>query len=294
MTTPDDAALLQPQTALLANAFPWQHIALQDGTQVAVHRRGATDAPAVVLLHGISSGAASWLHTALQLDGLQVIAWDAPGYGESTPLPGAAPLDTDYAARLEGLLQALDLRRCLLVGHSLGALMAAAHVRHYGAARVARLVLISPAGGYGQRGNDAQRERVQRERLAALEQYGVAGLAARIDQRLLSAEATPAQRAWVRWNTARLQPAGYRQAVALLCGSDLGAAQGVPLPVEVHCGTADVVTTPQASQAWAARLGAPYADIAGAGHASPIEQPQTVARLIAQAAARIQGDPHHV
>jgi len=289
----NDTALLQPQTALLASAFPWQPVALQDGSQVAVHRRGAAGAPAVVLLHGISSGAASWLHTAQLLDGLQVIAWDAPGYGESTPLPGESPRDADYAARLEGLLQALDLRRCLLVGHSLGALMAAAHARLYGAGRIERLVLISPAGGYGQSGNEAARARVQRERLAALEQFGVAGLAAKIDQRLLSADATPAQRAWVRWNTARLQPAGYRQAVALLCGSDLGAAQGVAVPVEVHCGEADVVTPPAACQDWARRLGAPYAAIAGAGHASPIEQPQAVARLIRQAAARIQGDTHH-
>ncbi len=285
-----DAALLQPQTALLAQAFPWQRVALPDGAQVAVHRRGDADAPAVVLLHGISSGAASWLHTAQRLDGLQVIAWDAPGYGESTPLGASAPSDADYAARLQGLLQALDLRRCLLVGHSLGALMAAAHVRTDGGERVARLVLISPAGGYGQADQAATRERVCRERLAALEQYGVAGLAARIDQRLLSAQATPAQRAWVRWNTARLQPAGYRQAVALLCGSDLGAAAGAAVPIEVHCGDADVVTTPQASQAWAARLGAPYTAIAGAGHASPIEQPDAVARLIARAAARIQND----
>ncbi|MFT3718516.1 alpha/beta fold hydrolase [Pseudorhodoferax sp.] len=294
MNSPADAApLLQPQTALLASAFPWQRVVLADGSQLSVRRRGDAGAPAVVLLHGISSGAASWLHTALALDGLQVVAWDAPGYGESTPLPAAAPRDTDYAERLQGLLQALDLDRVLLAGHSLGALMAAAHARTYGMERVRRLVLISPAGGYGQAGNEAASARVQRERLAALEQYGVAGLAAKIDQRLLSAGATPAQRAWVRWNTARLQPDGYRQAVALLAGSDLGAAQGIATPVEVHCGEADVVTPPAACQGWAERLGAPYAAIPGAGHASPIEQPQAVARLIREACARIQGDTHH-
>lgn len=280
-------------TVLLDSAFPVQRIALPDGSQLAVRRRGDARAPAVVLLHGISSGAASWLHTALLLDGLQVIAWDAPGYGDSTPLAAAEPTDADYAARLQALLQALDLRRCLLVGHSLGALMAAAHARLHGAERVARLVLISPAGGYGQSDNTAARERVQRERLAALDQKGVAGLAAAIDQRLLSPQATEAQRAWVRWNTARLQAGGYRQAVALLCASDLGRARGLALPVEVHCGALDAVTPPEACRRWAERLGAPYADIAGAGHASPIEQPHAVARLITQAATTIQGDAHH-
>ena len=278
---------LPADTALLDSAFAAQRIALADGAQVSVRRRGPASAPAVVLLHGISSGAASWLHTAVRLEGLQVIAWDAPGYGDSTPLPAQQPLDADYAARLQALLVALDLRRCLLVGHSLGALMAAAHARLHGADRVARLVLISPAGGYGQDDQATTRERVQRERLAALERQGVAGLAAGIDQRLLSPQATDAQRAWVRFNTARLHASGYRQAVALLCGSDLGRAQGLAQPLEVHCGDADVVTPPAACRQWAQRLGAPYADIAGAGHASPIEQPDAVARLIAQAAARL-------
>jgi pimeloyl-ACP methyl ester carboxylesterase len=293
MDTPADAALLQPQTALLDRDFPAQRIALADGSHVVVRRRGDAHAPAVVLLHGISSGAALWLHTALQLEGLHTIAWDAPGYGESTPLATDTPNDTDYAARLQALLQALALRPCLLVGHSLGALMAAAHAREHGAERVARLVLISPAGGYGQADNAATRERVQRERLAALATQGVAGMAAVIDQRLLSPQASPAQRAWVRWNTARLHADGYRQAVGLLCGSDLGRAQGLAQPIEVHCGDADVVTPPTASRRWADRLGAPYADIADAGHASPIEQPHAVARLIAQAAARIQKDQLH-
>ena len=289
----DTPASLHADTALLDSAFPAQRIALADGSHVAVRRRGDARAPAVVLLHGISSGAASWLHTALRLDGLQAIAWDAPGYGDSAPLPAAAPTDADYAARLELLLQALDLRRCLLVGHSLGALMAAAHARLHGDGRVARLLLISPAGGYGQQDNAAARDRVQRERLAALAHKGVAGLAASIDQRLLSPQASAAQRAWVRWNTARLRAGGYRQAVALLCASDLGRAQGLALPIGVHCGAADVVTPPEACRRWAERLGATYAEIAGAGHASPIEQPQAVARLIAQAAAQIQGDTHH-
>jgi pimeloyl-ACP methyl ester carboxylesterase len=52
----------------------------------------AGEGPALVLLHGIGSGARSW---RAQLDGLsdrfRTIAWNAPGYGESSPLAPDAP-----------------------------------------------------------------------------------------------------------------------------------------------------------------------------------------------------------
>ncbi|RAF14428.1 alpha/beta fold hydrolase, partial [Burkholderia multivorans] len=70
----------------------------------------------VVLLHGIGSGAASWVR---QLDALgasrRVLAWDAPGYGASTPVHGASPSAVDYAASLDAWLDALGIARCVLV-----------------------------------------------------------------------------------------------------------------------------------------------------------------------------------
>lgn len=281
--TADD--LLQAPLALLDRRFPQRVVSLPSGARVALRECGVPgDAPTVVLLHGISSGAASWLHAALLAgERAHVIAWDAPGYGESTPLPGEAPRDADYVARLHELLQALDIRRCVLVGHSLGALMACAYARALGAERVARVVLISPAGGYGAPAQTEARERVHRERRDALHTLGVAGLAERIAQRLLSPAADATARAWVQWNTARLQPAGYLQAVELLCASDLGAGRGFPAPVEVHCGDADLVTPPAACRRWADLYAAPFDLISGAGHASPVEQPEAVARLITRA-----------
>ena len=39
----------------------------------------------------------------------RVIAWDAPGYGTSTPLPMDAPRGADYAQRLHEMLDALGV-----------------------------------------------------------------------------------------------------------------------------------------------------------------------------------------
>lgn len=295
MTRDTSVDSVQPQMANLARSFAARQIALPDGAVVAVRECGPRAArPAVVLLHGISSGSASWLAVATALaDRHQAIAWDAPGYGDSTPLDAAAPAAEDYAARLAALVDALALDEIILVGHSLGALIAAAYARGAGAGRVSRLVLISPAGGYGQPDRVAESRRVRAQRRDALASLGVEGLAQDIAQRLLSPRADAAARAWVKWNTARLHPGGYLQAVEMLCASDLGAGTPLRTPVQVLCGDADVVTPPASCRAWAIRLGASFELIEHAGHASPIEQPGAVARRICATAHQPSGDIQH-
>ena len=276
--------LLSLKQQLLQTGFPEQLVKLPQKAQVAWREAGdASSDFAVVLLHGISSGAASWLDVALLLgDKARVLAWDAPGYGVSTPLAQSAPADADYAQALAQSLLVLGVRRCILVGHSLGALMAARLALMAAPGLVEQLVLISPAGGYGAPAKAEQQAKVREGRLAALADKGVAGLAAVIDQRLVSSEAPEAVRAWVRWNTARMQPQGYAQAVELLCGSDLGQAAGkLSMPVQVWVGEHDVVTPPAACKAWSELLGAHYGTLAAAGHASPVEQPMEVAHRLA-------------
>ena len=263
----------------LQQCFPERLVPLADGSQVAIRECG--EGPVVVLLHGIGSGSASWLHCAQRLAASnRVIAWDAPGYGQSTPLPQAQPTARDYAGRLELLLAGLGVERCLLVGHSLGALMATAYASGGGAGRVARLVLISPARGYGAAELRDTGRRVRQQRLDNLERLGIEGLAGERTARLLGPNPSEDALAWVRWNMARLNPHGYRQAIELLCADDL-LGYGVPaVPCEVHCGEADGITPPEACSAIARCLVAPFSLIPGAGHASPIEQPEVVAGRI--------------
>jgi pimeloyl-ACP methyl ester carboxylesterase len=273
------AAILQPMLAALDAGFASSRVDVGHGAVVGVRRCGQRRSlPPVVLVHGISSGAASWLQVAQGLGAhTEVLAWDAPGYGESTPLPMAGPTDDDYAQRLQELLDALHLQDALLVGHSLGALMVLACARHR---TVPGVVLISPARGYGRDDQAALRVKVQADRIDALESLGVPGMAGRIDQRLLSPAAGEAARAWVRWNTSLLKPAGYLQAVHMLCHSELGRGVGAGTAVRVHCGDADVVTTPADCRQWAHAHAHPFALIGQAGHASPVEQPDAVAALI--------------
>ncbi len=269
------------ELARLDARFPARRVPVRAGGAVAVRECGA--GPVVVCLHGIGSGAASWLDAALLLaPHARLIAWDAPGYGASTPLAPPAPTAGDYAGRLQDLLDALEVDSCVLVGHSLGALVAAAAARPGSplAQRIGRLVLISPASGYGAPARAEAGRRVRAERLDTLARLGIAGMAAQRSGRLLSDGASELARQWVRWNMARLNEPGYRQAVELLCAGDLLADLPPAMPVRVACGALDVVTPPAGCAEVAKRCGVALELIADAGHASYVERPAAIAALL--------------
>lgn len=287
-----EADSLQYALSLLERHFAERTVAVEGG---AVSYReiaaapGVPPAPAIVLLHGIGSGAASWLPCALELaaaaPGSRVIAWNAPGYGGSTALAAARPGAQAYAARLRQLLQALgvlDAGRFVLAGHSLGAMMASAYAAAH-PATLDKLVLLSPARGYGQAARLEQGAQVARERLSTVGELGVHGMATQRSSRLLSSDASTAQRDWVRWNMAQLKLPGYTQAVHLLCGDAIEnyALSGAVCAVaSVHCGSADNVTTPADCRLVADHHGLPFALIEQAGHACYVEQPLAAAAAI--------------
>jgi pimeloyl-ACP methyl ester carboxylesterase len=278
----DALTLPASELARLDARFPVRNVAVAGGAVVSVRECG--QGPAIVCLHGIGSGAASWIDTAALLaPQARVVAWDAPGYGESTPLEAAAPTAADYAARLGTLLDALGIESCVLVGHSLGAITAASAARTD--SRIRRLVLVSPAIGYGAPSRAEARAKVRIERLATLDELGIAGMAAKRAGRLVSDKASDHARQWVRWNMARLNDHGYRQAVELLCNADLLADLPPPMPVRVACGALDVVTPPAACEEVARQCGVPLELVDDAGHAGYVEQPQAVAALLRESLA---------
>ena len=154
---------------------------------VVTYRELGSGTP-LVLLHGIGSGSESWRAQLLDFGKLyHVIAWDAPGYGGSTPVAPSTPSAADYARRLETFLDALGVATCHLVGHSLGAIMACRFARDK-SERVKSLMLASPAMGYGSQGKEIQNER-RTGRIELLETLGPKGLARERHANLLSAAA---------------------------------------------------------------------------------------------------------
>ncbi len=253
--------------------------------QDIVSYRSCGAGQAVVLLHGISSGASSWLDCAMKLEKkAHVIAWNAPGYGRSSHLTMSHPKATDYAERLYAFLNALDIKECVLVGHSLGALMGAAymHLQRGTAPYAKHFMLMSPAQGYGSPAKAEKSQQVLKERLDTLNTLGAAGMAQTRSGRLLSEQASEQARAWIRWNMQWLDTAGYTQAVHLLCGDDIHRYAPAADCASVYCGSADVVTTPSDSARLAKEFDLPFQLFDGAGHACYVEKPEVVANAISQ------------
>jgi pimeloyl-ACP methyl ester carboxylesterase len=111
----------------------------------------------VVLIHGYPASGRAWDKQvpALLEAGYRVITYDRRGFGQSSQPAVGYDYDT-FAADLHALLEHLDLRDAVLVGHSMGTGEVTRYLASYGSAghhtlglghhqpRVAKGVLVSP------------------------------------------------------------------------------------------------------------------------------------------------------
>jgi non-heme chloroperoxidase len=99
----------------------------------------------VVLIHGYPLSGRAWDKQvpALLEAGRRVIAYDRRGFGRSSQPASGYDYDT-FAADLDALMNALDLRDATIVGHSMGTGEVTRYLGTYGSARVAGGVLVSP------------------------------------------------------------------------------------------------------------------------------------------------------
>lgn len=232
----------------------------------------------VLLLHGIGSSSAGWLNQLEGLSGLRLVAWDAPGYGDSAFLPSEKPNPAEYANALGAFVDRLLLKDVYVVGNSLGCLMAGAFAKAF-PEKVRGMLLISPAGGYA---GDLS---VVEPRLKALEELGPEGMAEKRSPSLLGGKHAPEALELARWSQRRIRPQGYKQACYCLANGRLEEdARGFRKKVVVICGTEDKVTPEEKCKRIAQAYQAEYRSLPGIGHLAHLEDPPLVNKLVLELA----------
>lgn len=132
-----------------------------DGLRLHYVSWGRDDAPAVVMLHGLRSYARTWEPVADALaDRYRVVALDQRGRGLSDWDPRRDYYAAAYVRDLDALVRALDLRRFVLAGHSMGG----ANAFVYAASNPDRLAgLVIEDMGPGASAGSQGAERIKRE-----------------------------------------------------------------------------------------------------------------------------------
>ncbi|MGD2133494.1 MAG: alpha/beta fold hydrolase [Maricaulaceae bacterium] len=117
-----------------------------NGFRLRVREQGSRRRRPVVLIHGFSQSLESWDAWADDLArDHRVIRFDLPGHGLSGPDPERRYSNDETVGALSGLIEAMGLRKPILMGNSLGGLVAWRYASQR-PADVRSLVLLAPGG----------------------------------------------------------------------------------------------------------------------------------------------------
>lgn len=251
--------------------------AVQAGTRFEIEGEG----PAVLLIHGVGLDLHQWDPIAADLArDHTVIRYDLWGHGGSQKPLSQLRL-RDYVSQVADLADYLKLGRFVLVGFSLGALIA----QGYALARSERLVGLCLMNSVYQR--SAEQRAAVEARLALAESEGPQA----IIEAALSRWMGPAYRAdhpeveeALRARLLKNDRQGFLSAYRVFASADAelaGRLFGIACPALVMTGAKDRGSTPAMSEALAAEL--PDAEVEileGLAHLAPLEGAEACARRL--------------
>jgi len=223
----------------------------------------------LVFLHGVGGGHHAW---EMQLPyfsslGYPSHAWDQPGYGHS---PIVEPYDLEQvSASLARLIESLGGEPVVLVGHSMGGLIAQeTYVRQPQLIKALALCFTSPAFAGG---NSDFTKQFIAARIGPLDEgKSMAQIAARLIPTMGSNSKLAEQ------IMAGVPPDTYRKAVRLLTTFDRRKElASIKVPTLVVAGSEDKTAPPAVMEKMAQKIpGAEYVLLQDCGHLGPMDQPE--------------------
>ena len=269
----------------------------RDGGEISFIERGAADAQPLVLLHGITLRSEIWTYQLRDLAArFRVIALDQRGHGRSRAGSDGyslALLGDDTAA----VLEALDLRDAILVGHSMGGMglmqLCGDHADVL-AERVAGVVFLSTSPGLALPGVVASASaKVVEEMARRGERKGWDVRMYRFPPNDLSyllargAFGRSPSNTHIEWTRRMLAEtaveASYRSGLALAAHDGRAALEDLKVPALVIVGTKDKVTPPKLARRIADALPDGRLEVLrDAGHQIMLERPAELAALLTE------------
>ena len=227
--------------------------------------------PTLFLMHGIGGNSRSWREQFRELTSkFRLIAWDAPGYGNSKLRKSTL---SDYVTTATGLLGALKVKRANVLGHSMGGVIAQGMVG-LGGIKVDKLILSSTFMGHGERvGRPLQAGYISRlDEITSMspEEFGEARaksmLADTTSRKVFQEVASIAS---------EVKKSGLLAACEVLNYSDTGKfLKGFTKPVLIFTGRHDKIVAPRRSTEMAAHISdVQHIEFGNSGHAAYFEEP---------------------
>ena len=232
----------------------------------------------LVLLHCLGVDHHFWDFTAPLQSGFAIYRYDLPGHGTSA-VPNTGYDILDLSDQLAAILRGQNITRANIAGISLGGLIAQDFAARH-PDLVSRLILIDTTPRY----TDDMRA-MWAERAATARAKGVAAMVDGLLKIWFSAAAIEKNIAGVRYVRSaltRCDGKGYALACEALAQADLREmAPRIKVPTLVLCGDDDIPSFLDAARWLSANItGAELSWIAGARHASVLEQPSDAVRLM--------------
>lgn len=243
--------------------------------QVRLHVVDEGSGPTVLLVHGFPLDQRMWRDQIERLEtSYRVLAPDLRGFGTSQAVAGTTTM-SQFAADLDQMLDAVGVSEPVtLCGLSMGGYIAFAFVEQF-PDRVERLVLCDTRAA----GDTAEAASARLEVAARVEAEGVEVLLSAMLGRLLSEQTRRERPEVIGAIDAMIRASSPTGAAAALRGMaerpDVrGKLGSIKIPTLVIVGREDVISPPAEMRQIADALNAAYVEIGGAGHMTPMENPQ--------------------
>jgi pimeloyl-ACP methyl ester carboxylesterase len=233
-----------------------------------------TPRPPVIFLHGLGGGHHAWDRQLPHFSGLGYPshAWDQPGYGHSATVE---PYDFEHIAlSLKLLIESLGEEPAVLVGHSMGGLVAQETYARYPHVVKALVLCFTSAAFVGN--SDFARQFVA-ARLGPLDAgKPMAEVAASVMPTMRGSKSDPAGLAHAQEIMAGIAPETYRKAVHLLTTFDRREdLPRIAVPALLIAGSDDKTAPAAIMKRMSEKIpGAEYVLLEGCGHLGPLDQPE--------------------